>query len=158
MSEVLTGGCQCGAVRFSVSDLGRSAVCHCRMCQKAFGSLFAPLVTVKDGKWTRGAPKWFASSNLARRGFCENCGPPLAYETGYDLEFAVGAFDEPDKVAPKWQVSPRDKVDCYEQLSTLPIKNNSSASWLEFLAAIQSNQHPDHETQSWTPKGKENGQ
>ncbi len=38
MAGDLTGGCQCGAVRFSVGRLGRASVCHCRMCQKAFGS------------------------------------------------------------------------------------------------------------------------
>ena len=36
------GGCQCGAVRFSVGRLGRGSICHCRMCQKAFGSFFGP--------------------------------------------------------------------------------------------------------------------
>jgi hypothetical protein len=36
---VHTGGCQCGAVRFRVEGaLGDASVCHCRMCQKAFGA------------------------------------------------------------------------------------------------------------------------
>ncbi len=34
----LTGGCQCGAVRFRAAHLGRASLCHCRMCQKAFGN------------------------------------------------------------------------------------------------------------------------
>ena len=40
-----TGGCQCGAVRYSLraARLG-SRICHCRMCQKAFGGFFGPLV------------------------------------------------------------------------------------------------------------------
>jgi hypothetical protein len=34
----ITGGCQCGAVRYRIEgDLGRASICHCRMCQKAFG-------------------------------------------------------------------------------------------------------------------------
>jgi hypothetical protein len=34
-----SGGCQCGAVRFRVDgELGRASICHCRMCQKAFGA------------------------------------------------------------------------------------------------------------------------
>ncbi len=37
MSEMASGGCQCGAVRFRGSRFGRSSICHCRMCQKAFG-------------------------------------------------------------------------------------------------------------------------
>ena len=45
MSEFrLTGGCQCGAVRYALHEEPTSPhICHCRMCQKAFGSFFAPL-------------------------------------------------------------------------------------------------------------------
>jgi hypothetical protein len=64
----ITGGCQCGAVRFRADALGRAAICHCRMCQKQFGHFYAPLITSYDVTWTRGEPQWFRSSNLARRG------------------------------------------------------------------------------------------
>ena len=154
MSETLTGGCQCGAVRFAVSELGRPSICHCRMCQKAFGSLFAPLVSAKDGRFTRGKPKWFDSSNLARRAFCSDCGTPLAYETRYGLELAVGAFDQPDRVAPVIQVNLNDKLAVYDQLSTLPVKQQQSEEWLDFMAEVRSCQHPDHETENWPPKGE----
>ena len=90
-NETLTGGCQCGAVRFATRLIGRASICHCRMCQKAFGSFFGPLVTSHDAHWTRGEPKWFQSSNRARRAFCGECGTPLAYETIYGLELAIGA-------------------------------------------------------------------
>ena len=93
--ETHAGGCQCGAVRFRVKLLGRGSICHCRMCQKAFGGFFGPLVTAHDAVWTRGEPKWFQSSNRARRAFCGECGTPLAYETKYGLELAIGAFDDP---------------------------------------------------------------
>ena len=40
----LTGGCQCGAVRYALLEPPSNPhICHCRMCQKAFGSFFAPL-------------------------------------------------------------------------------------------------------------------
>ena len=43
---IYTGGCQCGAVRFRVEGaLGDASVCHCRMCQKAFGNFYAALVS-----------------------------------------------------------------------------------------------------------------
>ena len=49
--QIRTGGCQCGAVRFRIKGkLGRPSICHCRMCQKQFGSFFGALVTVpSDG-------------------------------------------------------------------------------------------------------------
>ncbi len=145
MSETLTGGCQCGAVRFAVSDLGRASICHCRMCQKAFGSFFAPLVLAKDGRFTRGEPKWFDSSNLAKRGFCEECGTPLAYETKFGLEFSIGAFDDPTKVAPVIQVNMSDKLPFYDDLSNLPINHDISEEWHKFLTSVKSNQYPDYE-------------
>jgi len=149
-TETLTGGCQCGAVRFATKLVGRPSICHCRMCQKAFGSFFGPLVTSHDGHWTRGTPKWFQSSNLARRAFCGDCGTPLAYETKYGLELAIGAFDEPAKVAPVIQVNLHDKVPFFETLTSLPTPDHPEAEWLDFMAGIHSNQHPDHETDEWS--------
>ena len=58
-TPVMTGGCQCGAVRYALmSEPTQASICHCRMCQKAFGSYFAPLtgVPVRDLVWTRGTP------------------------------------------------------------------------------------------------------
>ncbi len=151
-SETLTGGCQCGSVRFATKLLGRASICHCRMCQKAFGSFFGPLVTSHDGAWTRGTPKWFQSSNRARRAFCGECGTPLAYETKFGLELAIGAFDEPEKVAPKIQVNVASKLDFVDHLHELPVKDDPEDEWLDFMAGIHSNQHPDHDTEDWPEK------
>ena len=96
----LTGGCQCGAVRFAVDgELGRPSICHCRMCQKAFGSFYGPLISAPGLRWTRGTPKHFQSSNRVRRGFCEACGTPLTFEPDNGpAEVAIGAFDDPNGV------------------------------------------------------------
>ncbi|WP_404405049.1 GFA family protein [Pelagibacterium halotolerans] len=149
MPETLTGGCQCGAVRFATKLVGRASICHCRMCQKAFGSFFGPLVSTHDGRWTRGEPKWFQSSNVARRAFCGECGTPLAYETKYGLELAIGAFDDPTKVAPAIQVNMNDKLAFFDTLTSLPIKDDPSDEWLDFMAGVHSHQHPDHDTEAW---------
>ena len=72
-NETHSGGCQCGAIRFRVEGtLDDASVCHCRMCQKAFGGFYAPLVSLRHAKltWTRGSPKVFQSSNFVLRGFC----------------------------------------------------------------------------------------
>jgi hypothetical protein len=151
-NETLTGGCQCGAVRFATKLVGRGSICHCRMCQKAFGGFFGPLVTTHDGHWTRGEPKWFQSSNAARRAFCGDCGTPLAYETRFGLELAIGAFDEPEAVAPQIQVNPADKLDFFDGLTALPLREDPGEEWRDFMAGIHSNQHPDHDTQDWPPR------
>ena len=80
---IYTGGCQCGAIRFRVEGkVSDASICHCRMCQKAFGNFYAPLASVRGThfQWTRGEPKRFQSSNHVRRGFCAECGTPLTYE------------------------------------------------------------------------------
>ena len=62
---VHTGGCQCGAVRYALyAEPTNPHVCHCRMCQKAFGNYFAPLAGVKldDFAWVKGTPGVFKSS------------------------------------------------------------------------------------------------
>ena len=147
------GGCQCGAVRFRVPKLGGAAICHCRMCQKAFGGFFGPLVTGYDVSWTRGAPSWFRSSNQARRGFCSACGTPLAYDNGEaTLELAIGAFDDPAVAAPTKQVNPHGKQPFFDGLTALPTRPPGAAPHIDaFNAAVVSHQHPDHDTAVWPP-------
>ena len=103
MTTRLSGGCQCGAVRFSVetSALRRASICHCRMCQKAFGGFYAPLVNVDPAglTWTRGERALFRSSNIVSRGFCAACGTPLTYEP--DAEWpalAIGLCAAPSSI------------------------------------------------------------
>lgn len=151
----LTGGCQCGAVRFRVERLGRGSICHCRMCQKQFGAFYGPFVTSFDVTWTRGEPKWFRSSNKAERGFCADCGTPLAYhELSGEIELAIGAFDDPSAAAPTIQVNPTDKlpfVDGLPELHTRAVGENPKQD--EFNASVVNYQHPDHDTAVWPPPG-----
>jgi len=149
-----SGGCQCGAVRVRAGRFGRSSICHCRMCQKAFGSFFGALVTAHDLEWTRGAPKYFQSSNLVKRGFCADCGTPLTYETGGTVEIAVGALDDPSVAAPTLQVNPADKQPFFDALCALPTRPDGAEPEQEsFKARVVSHQHPDRDTAVWPPRG-----
>ncbi len=146
----VTGGCQCGAVRFRIAALGRASICHCRMCQKAFGSFFGPLVGVSGLEWTRGGPAHFQSSNVVRRGFCAGCGTPLTYEYDGGVEVAIGALDEPARAAPAVQVNPADMVTFFDGLHELPFrKQGDSPSADAFMRSVIGHQHPDHDTENW---------
>src|ERR1700722_12014031 len=148
----ITGGCQCGAVRFVIDgDLGRASICHCRMCQKAFGSFFGPLVSAPNLAWTRGEPKRFASSNRCRRGFCEACGPPLTFEPDEGpVELAIGAFDDPAAIAPVIQHALASRLPWLSSLDGLPVRTPAEAARAApYYASIRSRQHPDHDTQTW---------
>jgi hypothetical protein len=149
-AQAITGGCQCGAVRFRAARLGRASICHCRMCQKAFGSFFGPLVTAFELEWTRGAPRHFASSNKVQRGFCADCGTPLTYEYGGPHEIAIGALDDPEVAPPTIQVNPADKVSFFEKLCALPVRQPQDQPEAEaFKASVVSFQHPDRDTSDW---------
>jgi hypothetical protein len=145
----MSGGCQCGAVRFSAGKLGRPSICHCRMCQKAFGGFFGPLVTVDQAHlaWTRGAPHWFRSSNKVHRGFCQRCGTPLAYRHSGGLELAIGAFDHPEKLEPQVQVNHSKRLPWIEKLFEKPVIEGEP--YQSFFDSIESWQHPDHDTDRW---------
>lgn len=151
-----TGGCQCGAVRFRVRGaLTDSSICHCRMCQKAFGAYYAPLVSTRgaDLVWTRGAPKTFRSSNFASRGFCENCGTPLTYEAPDGVAVAAGAFDDPSRLPPVVQFGTEARIDFVEHLHELPgHRTEEDAEAAPFVLDVISYQHPDHDTKTWPPE------
>lgn len=146
----LSGGCQCGAVRFSVSELGRASICYCRMCQKAFGGIGGALVSAKQFAYTRGAPAHFQSSNKVRRGFCGTCGTPLTFETETLVDLAIAAFDTPDALAPVIQLSPETCLPWVASLTSLPVRTPDEAARIApHYAQIVSYQHPDYDTETW---------
>lgn len=141
-----TGGCQCGALRYVIDEpLGRASICHCRMCQKAFGNAFGPLVTAAGLRWVRGEPKRFRSSNKVSRGFCAECGTPMTYEPeGFAPELAIATLDEPGDVAPVIQVGLESRLPWVDGLHSLPTRTPTEAAKVAgFFGDIVSHQHPD---------------
>jgi hypothetical protein len=155
---VRTGGCQCGAIRFRLTGTPADAsVCHCRMCQKAFGAYFAPLVNIGEAEfvWVRGEPKYFQSSNHVRRGFCERCGTPMTYETPDSISISAGSFDNPASLPPVVQYGVEGKLAFADRLHALPPRRTmDDIASTPFLGDIVSNQHPDHDTETWPPEKK----
>ncbi|WP_313029851.1 GFA family protein [Brucella sp.] len=147
-----SGGCQCGAVRFHVEGvLGSASICHCRMCQKAFGNFYAPLVSVGEAKliWTRNEPKRFQSSNHVKRGFCAECGTPLTYEAPDGVALSIGAFDAPEEIEPTIQWGVEVKLPYVDDLAKLPgFETERDPESIEFVRTMVSYQHPDHDTEN----------
>ncbi|KPB02385.1 aldehyde-activating protein [Ahrensia marina] len=154
----LTGGCQCGAVRYKLtSKVQDPHLCHCRMCQKAAGNYFMPLGGVKrdDFHITRGEASWFHSSGPVRRGFCSNCGTPLFFETvGHDgMAVTLGSLDDPNAVPP---VSTYGSEAQYSWLGAICAQTGRETEESEELdgysvkeIAATNHQHPDHDTKEW---------
>lgn len=157
-TQSLSGGCQCGAVRFRVTGHpGTSSVCHCRMCQKASAAPFLALVGPGENpvEWTRGAPAWFQSSSAARRGFCAQCGTPLAYDAPDGLALTVLTFDDPDAVAPTIAYGVEAKRPWCDTVPDLAARVTlDDIADAPFLDRLTSYQHPDHDTTEWLREDK----
>ena len=162
MSDVrLTGGCQCGAVRYETTMRPEGVhVCHCRMCQKAVAGPFAVICPVQktDFRVTRGEIAYFQSSALAQRGFCRNCGTPLIFDYPWapDIGILGGSLDHPELAPPVVQYGNESRVPGYQHLHEVPGDTPTySVDPEDRLARIKasSRQHPDHDTDMWPTGG-----
>lgn len=106
MAEQMTGGCACGRVRYSATIHDDEAyLCHCRMCQRATGSVSIAFKQIKqaDVKWDQ-EPDWYESSPIARRPYCRDCGTSLGFkfkESSGNMDLTVASFDDPSCFVPK---------------------------------------------------------
>ncbi len=152
-----TGGCQCSAVRYALyAEPYGTHICHCRMCQKAFGAFYAPFSKVQypDFAWTRGKPATFQSSPDVDRGFCLACGTPLTF-AHRDLEYidiSVGSFDQPEKIKPKKQIGIESRIPWTAEMHQLEEQLTEQALSKDRVLRIESYQHPDCDTDPWPKK------
>lgn len=156
MRETWSGGCQCGAVRYRFTARPKGAhICHCRMCQKAFGGFYAPLVGGPRDTFevTRGEIALFRSSDKVAHGFCRDCGTPLsfAYVDGDWMSVAIGSLDNPGAFPPKDQHGVESRLSWANGLGGLPDRPATEDEDAEGAAFIKStnHQHPDHDTAHW---------
>ena len=151
MSEVKTpvaaGGCQCGAVRYALYVAPQNShVCHCRMCQRATGGLFAALAGAPKSAfaWTKGEPAFFASSNIAKRGYCRDCGTPLSFS--YDLPEArfyvtIGSMDEADTAPIVKQFGVESRISWVKFCVSVPAeRTGEDPKAAAFFASMKANQ------------------
>jgi hypothetical protein len=93
-AEVRTGGCLCGAVRYSVrGDPLHVRRCHCADCRKESGSAFSVYA-----QWPVDAFEMSGEiSSYDGRGFCARCGSRLLDTSDLDdalIEIRLGSLDE----------------------------------------------------------------
>jgi hypothetical protein len=84
MTPTLTGGCLCGAIRYTVdAPITELRACHCKNCQKASGAGGSVNAVIPSAalKITQGTPKRYSavadSGRTLHRHFCGDCGSPL---------------------------------------------------------------------------------
>jgi hypothetical protein len=134
-NRVSFGGCLCGAVRYKVDGPLRDVVnCHCSMCQRLHGS-FGPhskaskasiTITHSDGL------AWFKTSDVARRGFCRECGSGLFWEPFEQDATGIiaGSLDALTGLTTIGHIFVGEKADFYEITDSFPQFEGSSAGKL----------------------------
>lgn len=156
----LSGGCQCGAVRYAVhSEPDGAAICHCRMCQKAFAAPFGYFFSVPRDKFelTRGKISTFASSAKVERGFCAKCGTPLTvdFTPSESINIAVVTLDDPKHLSPGSQVGVESRLPWINDIASLR-ENTTDEIFADYADIYReigatNHQHPDHDTERWPP-------
>jgi hypothetical protein len=125
MKDIHEGGCNCGAVRYRTEGrLGDVLNCHCGQCRRTHGHIAAYTTAAKSDfslLEERGL-KWYASSDLARRGFCGECGSSLFWDSlaGEGIGIAAGTLDGPTGLKTVVEIFVADQSDYYQLNPALP--------------------------------------
>jgi hypothetical protein len=120
-----TGGCACAAVRYEFTgDPMMMGQCQCRACQRDSGAGHACHIAVAaDGFRMSGPIKYWESradsGNVVARGFCTECGSPVASRNAGMPQMAfvrAASLDDPTLFKPQLVVwaskrQPWDHVD-----------------------------------------------
>jgi hypothetical protein len=130
MSETparLAGGCLCGATRYEIAAQPCDVhYCHCRLCQKAFGNVFAVFGSLPAAAltFTQGTPRLYRSTPYAERGFCATCGTPLTFRYLHSdwIAISVGSLDHPEQVRPEMHWGIESQVPWLTMHDGLPRK------------------------------------
>jgi hypothetical protein len=99
-SQMITGGCLCGRVRYEVCGRLRDIIaCHCVQCRRTSGHFVAATACRRAAFTLVRAEtlKWYVAVPGFRRGFCSECGSNLFFEAegGERVSISAGSLDEP---------------------------------------------------------------
>ena len=119
MSQIHTGACLCGRVRYSVEGpLRPVVVCHCSQCRRQTGHyLAATSVPLERFRLVEDSTlRWYSASDAAERGFCSACGSVLFWrpEGGKGISFTPGTLDGATGLSIEGHIFCADKGDYYE--------------------------------------------
>jgi hypothetical protein len=129
--KITTGGCLCGDVRYEVKGPLRNVVnCHCSMCQKLHGAFGAHSKARKENiRITNDAGLgWYKTSEVARRGFCRNCGSSLFWDP-FELDatgILAGSLDNPEGIRTMGHIFVAEKAGFYDITDDCPQYPQSS--------------------------------
>src|SRR5262245_12577241 len=104
-TDLLTGGCLCGAIRYEIARVFDAGYCHCSRCRKATGGAVLAWAYVEADAFQlkTGQPRVYVSSAEGSRAFCGECGSPLWFTGAEGTYYSVhvGTLDDPERVPPQ---------------------------------------------------------
>lgn len=121
-NDVRTGGCLCGAVRFTARLEGtKFGACHCEMCRRWTGSALLGISVPEVNVDWQGAEHIAKrkTSAWAERAWCRNCGSGLYFQVTIDgpyagiLELPIGLFDDANGLTMTNEIYIDHKPDSY---------------------------------------------
>jgi hypothetical protein len=123
----LTGGCQCGAVRYRVKgEPQHNALCHCVDCRKSAGAPLVGWAAFAEADFTleKGEAATYNSSGASMRSFCPTCGTGLYFRNAEMLpgivDIQTATLDDPDALPPTAQIQVAERIGWMESAHTLP--------------------------------------
>ena len=123
---MLTGGCRCGEVRFTVADEFRYAAnCHCSRCRSATGSAFKAFAGIERDKLTvtQGDDRLsvFGEEDLNDTR-CAECGSLLysVVREGEWVHVAMGSLVDDPSIRPSEHIYVGSKAPWFEITDDLP--------------------------------------
>lgn len=112
-----TGGCLCGAVKFRAEGEPLDvASCHCINCRKMTGAAFATFVVFPPNRfeWIEGELGTFAATPDLVRGFCRDCGSPVACWRDSERDKWIiawaGSLDQAERLEPRHHIFAKDEL------------------------------------------------
>ncbi len=142
------GSCLCGTVKFSVSDDASGMThCHCSICRKIHGALFATYYnatnfTIDEGQ---NAVETYESSAGFTRSFCNQCGSPLPETYGDEKTVAIpaGLMDDDPGIRPESHIFTESKASCYNITDDLPQLEHYGDGDLNRVVDVPEPEHKD---------------
>ena len=126
MPEMLSGACECGAVRYEVSDEFRYAMnCHCSRCRAGTGSAFKAVAGIEREKLriVEGGDRllvWGGPDRNHTR--CAVCGGFLCsvVRAGRWVHLGMGTLEDEPNIRPEAHIYVGSKAPWFEITDRLP--------------------------------------
>lgn len=147
MTEEYSGGCQCGAVRYSFNgSMPAAYACHCGECKKQSASAFSlSLPMAFDRLTVYGNPVVFESTAFSGKAkynyFCSACGTRLWHSGSCppkQITLKVGTLDDSADITPLghlWVSKKQAGIFLDPEIEQFATQPNDVSTWRDNLGA-----------------------